>query len=99
MSWTSGGVEGLLQSGSGEEESFTPLYEIEKIRGPRNRRDSGPPDAGGDRYASVNTSTNEASHIYPHRRWDVINVPWGPLDDDGEEEMETRVCVLRQVPI
>ncbi len=27
-----------------------PLYEIEKIRGPKNRRDDGPHDMGGDRF-------------------------------------------------
>jgi len=64
-----GGVEGLFQRGENEEATFTPLYEIEKIRGPRNRRDDGPHDLGGD-------------------RWDVIDLPWGPLDEDGEEEYE-----------
>lgn len=44
-----GGVEGLFQRGESEEATFTPLYEIEKIRGPRNRRDDGPHDLGGDR--------------------------------------------------
>jgi len=67
--WGSKGAEGLFQSGANEKELFTPLYEIEKIRGPRNRRDAGPPDTGGD-------------------RWDIIDLPWGPLDEDGEEEME-----------
>ena len=24
-------------------------------------------------------------------RWDIIDLPWGPLDEDGEEEMEVLV--------
>jgi len=67
--WGNTGTEGVFQSGTSETDDFMPLYEIEKIRGPKNRRDDGPHDMGGD-------------------RWDIIDLPWGPLDEDGEEEME-----------
>ncbi|KAI5117379.1 hypothetical protein M0805_001922 [Coniferiporia weirii] len=68
--WSAEGVSGLFHKGHDHEASFTPLYVVKEIKAP----------SLGRRRDSSDPNVPTSDH------WADVDVPWGFLDEDGEEE-------------